>query len=94
MEAGEPDYEDTPVASMPLYVCPTCDGDGWLWVSRAAVIGDRIERVMKQETCRVCAPAGEVPTGRVNLATGPGARVRPWERARVPGVDDWGRPRS
>lgn len=94
MAAGESDYEDTPSESVTIE-CSACDGDGWRYVSRAAMIGGRMQAVAKPEPCKVCQPAdGGHPTGRVNLATGPGAKLRACDRVPVPGVDDWGPRRS
>jgi hypothetical protein len=93
MNDEDRDYVDTPAVAVSA-VCRRCDGDGWFYRRRAALFQGRMVESVKPEPCDECAPAGEAPTGRVNLATGPGARVRPWERVRVPGVDDWGRPRS
>lgn len=75
-------YEDVPAGSVTA-VCQTCDGDGWVWQARAAAVGERSVSIAKREACAVCGGSG-----RVDTASGPGARLRSWERARGP-WDDW-----
>lgn len=68
--------------------CVTCDGDGIVIVLRAAVIGGQLGSMPKPEVCPTCSESapGE-RSGWVNLATGPGARLRRVDRVRLPG--DW-----
>ena len=95
MEPGEPDYVDAAAESMPAVVCRRCDGDGWYYRQTAAMIGGRLTTVAKPEPCPECASGEDrVPTGRVNSATGPGAKLKRWEKVPVPGVDDWGPDRA
>jgi hypothetical protein len=61
-------------------VCLACDGDGWRYVGRAALIAGRLAAVGKQEACMVCEA-----TGRHRFSVGPGAWVRRHERKPLPG---------
>jgi hypothetical protein len=90
MHEHDANYVDTPASQVSVQ-CVTCDGDGWRYVARAASIdGGRIISVGKQEACPTCRhSAPGVPSGRVNLATGPGARLRRVDRVVLP-TDEWG----
>lgn len=85
----QPDYADTPASAFTTH-CRECQGDGWRFVPRVAVVDGRSVTVMKAEPCDECRPAdGSAPTGRIDLGAGPGAKLRRWERVPLPG-DGWG----
>ncbi|MDI2132030.1 hypothetical protein [Yinghuangia seranimata] len=78
-----PDDPDAPPPEIPrdlAAVCVTCDGDGWRYAARAALIGGRVVAVGKQEACLVCEASG-----RHSWARGPGAWVKRHERKPLPG---------
>jgi hypothetical protein len=90
MDDSDRDYVDAPAADMVVH-CRGCDGDGWRYVPRAAMIGSQMAAVAKPEPCTECAVGEDQrPTGRVNLGTGPGAQLRRVDRVTLPG-DDWPR---
>lgn len=90
MDDSDRDYVDAPAEAV-TSLCQACDGDGWVFASRMALVGGQVHAVAVREPCKVCRPDEQgAPSGRVNLGTGPGAKLKPWERVRIPGVDDWG----
>ncbi|NUU25868.1 MAG: hypothetical protein HOV68_30835 [Streptomycetaceae bacterium] len=86
-DTGKPaDSPEEPPAPPPGFppdlavVCLACDGDGWRYVARGAMIAGRLTAVGKQEACLVCEALGRHP-----WATGPGAWVKRHERKPLPG---------
>lgn len=89
MEDIDRDYEDTPADAIVVH-CRGCDGDGWRYVPRAALIGGRMAAVGKAEPCTECSVGEDQrPTGRVSLGVGPGAQLRRVDRVAMP-WDGWG----
>lgn len=86
MDEITPEPPETPPTPPPGFppgltvVCLTCDGDGWRYAGRAALLGGRIAAVGKQEACLLCSAMG-----RHSWRTGPGVEVRRHERAALPG---------
>lgn len=81
------DYEDAP-AERVQFVCPTCRGEGEVAMPLTPAVPGMLAGYERVRPCREHRPGGR--RGRIGLGSGPGARIRPWERVAVPGVDDWG----
>lgn len=86
MDENTPDMPEIPAEPPPEFptemtvVCQACDGDGWKYSARAALIGHRVVAIGKQEACLLCDALGRHP-----WRSGPGADVRPYERLPLPG---------
>jgi hypothetical protein len=81
--APDPESDPGPPPGFPpdlAVVCLTCDGDGWRFAPRGALIAGRLAAVGKQEACLVCEAVG-----RHSWSTGPGAWVKRHERKPIPG---------
>jgi hypothetical protein len=99
MDEHQAEYADTPAAQIEA-LCVACGGEGARMVERAGVFavgqmaeisGGRMVSVGRHEACPVCPHAAPgVPSGRVNLATGPGSgHLRRVDRVAMPN-DGWG----
>ena len=89
MTDASDDYEDTPAGAVES-VCPVCRGAGTVAFRLIPAIPGALAGYERVERCSNCRPR----PGRFNLGTGPGAKLQPWQRVPVPGVDDWGPRRS